>query len=194
MKLEELLTAARSEFSSGSYEEARRKYVEASKIAEKENDKRMLCIILGETGLTLSKLGKVREALNASEHAYKIAVEEKLKYSQAALLSNIGLNHAEQGMLEMAMSYYNRSLPLFKEMKHHSALAWTKYLIASAAIDLGNQATAIDALLESIAAYRKIGNEEKEKMAVKKLANAYFDSDVETLTDMHIHQEAGLCW
>lgn len=100
----------------GNLEKSKKLYLEASVVAQQLNNPTLNGIVTGNLGNIFLEQTKYLEATQAYYDALKIFQKQGERSYEATMLSNIGAINEEIGNYDLALSYYQKSISIYKNI------------------------------------------------------------------------------
>jgi CHAT domain-containing protein/tetratricopeptide (TPR) repeat protein len=137
-------------------------------------DRRMEAGASNYAGGMLDLLGNVDKALDQFQRAHKLAHEVGWKLAEGGALSNIGKVYSDQADWQQALSFYEKSLIVFRSMpSSQQAQAVSLNNIGMAYSRSGEQQKALDYLQQALTLHRNGKNKSAETQTLINIDRAY---------------------
>jgi len=140
------------------YDKAQEYYDRALKYCELLNDKEGIAIIYQNKANIFSDKSNYQKAMHYYLFAKRIRDKQRIAdKNYATLISNIGLNYAEQFIFDSALYYFNKSLEVSEAVKDTFGIADTKIVIGAVLLEQKKYGEALSNIKEGMKIARKIG-------------------------------------
>jgi CHAT domain-containing protein len=128
---------------------------------------------LNNQALAFQHLGEPTAAIQASQHAYDLAVAAKDSVSQARILNTLGISYSRAGDYRRALDHFNRSLKLAEAANERLGMAYNFDDIASVYRLQGNFEVAISYLRKSLEIKERSGAKHEIAGSLANLGEVY---------------------
>jgi CHAT domain-containing protein len=155
------------------YEKALVKFQTAKRLYKELGDENNEGKTLLETGLMLSKLGSIADALEEYKAAYQLFDKLKNRIPQAQSANYIGVIYSMLGQKKLAFELYNHALRIFYEADAFGEAIQTINNIGSMYQDFGDKKNALFYFELALPYVREVRDKDREGMILKNLGGYY---------------------
>jgi len=172
----------------GDYNNALKNLIEARKVFQKLNNKHYEATTLNKIGSLYISLKQYDKAIEYYEYALNIVTELNYKPAISALYINLGNAYSnmsepetdkikQKGLCKKAEEYYNKALPIKKEINDIRGIAICLLNIGLNYSRLENYELAEESLLQAVEFCKKANNLTNLYIAYQNLADNYYKSN-----------------
>ncbi|MBI5293991.1 MAG: tetratricopeptide repeat protein [Chloroflexi bacterium] len=144
------------------------------KIKELINDKSLVMWNLNVLGLTYTRIGKVKEAINFYQQGLNMAQEDKDRRWESVFLGNIGSAHYSLSDIKKSISFFEQRLGITENFSDRRLQAFDLENLGSAYVALGEPQKAIKLHEQALSINYEFKNRRGEGNTLGNLGNAYY--------------------